>query len=434
MTARLCVLAPPVRPRSSYCAINGILALGCTCKSGLPVNSSRAKRRSCRRFSSGGHSPWQSCFPSSSVGYSESIQPGEPRASTPSRLSAPDVRRHWKILLRSLSLLWRHRLRSGLLLIMAALGVDGVVCSVNYGAGGTKQIVDQIRRMGTNVLIITPTQSRSVAGRARTGAAVRTLVDRDYLNIRKKLLNRVRSSALVTSSFRVKAGDLSKNAAIVGIEPDFFAIKNWPLESGGLFSEEQARVSTRLALLGHTMATDLFGSAPAVGQRVTIKRVPFVVAGVLIERGQGLDIGNEDNQVYVPLSTAMHRLMNVDHFSGIVIEIDSIDSMNSAADQLRDLLHGLHHIQPNQSDDFQVQNQKTLLDTQLAAASRLSFFLRWIGGSALLVSGLGIVAICWTAVKERTREVGTRRALGATRHDIFFQITAETFMRREGLT
>ena len=338
------------------------------------------------------------------------------------------MRRYWKILVRALSLLWRYRLRSGLLLVMAVLGVDGVVCSVNYGAGGTQQIIDQIRHMGTNVLIITPTQSRSIAGRARTGDAVPTLVARDYLNIRRTLLHRVRSSALVTSSFRVKAGDLSKNAAIVGIEPDFFAIKNWPLESGTLFSEEQERASARTVLLGYTVAEQLFGSAPAVGKRVIINRVPFVVAGILTERGQGLDLGNEDNQVYVPLSTAMHRLMNVDHFSGIVIEIDSIDSMDAAAAQLRALLHGLHHIQPNQSDDFQVQNQKTLLDTQLAAASRLSFFLWWIGGSALLVSGLGIVAICWTAVKERSREVGTRRALGATRHDIFFQITAETFM------
>ena len=132
------------------------------------------------------------------------------------------------------------------------------------------------------------------------------------------------------------------------------------------------------------------------------------------------------SQVYVPLTTGMRRLLNVDHYSGIVIEIDSTSSMNAAAEQMRTLLRSLHHTQRNQPDDFQIQNRKTLLDTQLAAGSRLDFFLRWIAASALTVSGLGIVALTWIALKERTREIGTRRALGATRSDIFLQVLVET--------
>ena len=323
-------------------------------------------------------------------------------------------------------MLWRYRLRSGLLILMAALGVDGVVCSVNYGAGGTQQILDQIRRMGTNVLIVTPAQSRAIAGRARTGGTVTTLVERDYTAIRESLLVRTRSSALVTANFWIKAGDLSKNATVVGAEPDYFAIKNWPLATGELFDATHERTAARLALLGNTVAGDLFGTSSAVGQHVMINRTPFVVVGVLAERGQGLDISNEDSQIYVPLTTAMRRLLDVDHYSGIVIEVDSASSMNAAAEQMRTLLHSLHHVQQNQPEDFQIQNQKTLLDTQMAAASRLDFFLRWIAASALTVSGLGIVAITWIALKERTREIGTRRALGATRNDIFFQVLVET--------
>jgi putative ABC transport system permease protein len=334
--------------------------------------------------------------------------------------------RNLKIAVRTLRQLWRYPLRSGLLILMAALGVDGVVCSVNYGAGGTRQILDQIRRMGTNVLIVTPAESRAVAGRARTGGAVTTLVERDYAAIRKTLLVRTRSSALVTASLWVKAGDFSKNAAVVGVEPDYFTIKSWPLAAGELFDGNEGRTGARLAVLGHTVAVDLFGSSPAVGQRVMISRVPFIVAGVLVERGQGLDISNEDNQVYVPLMTAMRRLMNVDHYSGIVIEIDSTNSMNDAAEETRSLLRSLHHAGRNQPDDFQIQNQKTLIDTQMVAASRLDFFLRWIAASALTVSGLGIVAITWIALRERTREIGTRRALGATRSDIFLQVSVET--------
>ena len=331
-----------------------------------------------------------------------------------------------QIIIRSFRVLWRYRLRSALLMLSAATGVAGVVCSVNYGASGTAQILDQIRRMGTNVLIVTPGQSRVVAGRARTGQPVITLVERDYVAIRREVQNRTRSSALVTASFWLKAGDLSKNTAVVGCEPDYFLIRNWPAVDGDIFDATQQRTASRVALLGYTVARDLFGANSPIGARLLINRVPFTIIGVLPEHGQGLDVSNEDSQVYVPLSTAMRRLMNLDHYSGLVIEIDSLTHMDQAASQIRSLLHQLHHIQLNQPDDFQVQNQKTLLDTQLSAAHRLNFFLRWIGASALLVSGLGMLGITWIAVQERTREFGTRRALGATVSDVFLQVASES--------
>ena len=333
--------------------------------------------------------------------------------------------RTWQIIVRSLHLLWRYPLRSALLVLSAATGVAGVVCSVNYGAGGTKQILDQIRKMGTNVLIVTPAQSRVIAGRARTGQPVTTLVEHDYLVIRREVVNRTRSSAFVNGSFWLKAGDFFKNTVLVGCEPDYFSIKNWPVGEGELFDSAQERTASRVVLLGHTVAQDLFTATSPIGKRLLINRVPFTVVGVLTERGQGLDVSNEDNQVYVPLSTGMRRLMNVDHYSGFVVEIDSVDHMDQAAAQIRSVLHELHHIRPDQPDDFQVQNQKTLLDTQIAAGSRLNFLLLWIGTSALIVSGSGMLGITWIAVKERTREFGTRRALGATSSDVFLQVASE---------
>ena len=334
--------------------------------------------------------------------------------------------RQVQIIIRALRLMSRYWLRSALLILSAALGVSGVVCSVNYGASGTKQILDQIRGMGTNVLIITPAQSRVIAGRARTGGLVTTLVERDYRTIKNEVLSRARSSALVTQSFWTKAGDLSKNSAVVGCEPDYFAIKNWRVVAGGVFDSTQERTAARVAVLGYTVAVDLFGRSSPIGQRMMINRVPFTVIGVLSERGQGLDVSNEDSQIYVPLGTAMRRLMNVDYYAGIVLEMDSLSAMDGAAEQSRSLLHQLHHIQPNRVGDFQIQNQKSLLATQLVAAKRLNFFLRWIAVSALTVSGVGIMSITWIAVKERTHEIGTRRALGATKSDIFLQVLCET--------
>lgn len=334
--------------------------------------------------------------------------------------------RRRQIVLRGVRLMWRYRLRSALLILSAALGVGGVVCSVNYGASGTRQVLDQIRRMGTNVLIVTPAQSRAVAGRARTGAAVTTLVERDYRALKSEVLSRTRSSAFVTQSFWAKAGDFSKNAVVVGCEPDYFTIKDWQTSAGELFEASQERSSVRVAVLGYTVANDLFAGSWPVGQRMLIDRAPFTVIGVLTERGQGLDVSNEDSQIYVPLSTAMRRLMNVDHYAGIVLELDSLSGMDAAADKSRLLLRRLHHIQTNRADDFQIQNQKTLLETELDASKRLGFFLRWIAASALVVSGLGIVAITWISVKERSHEIGTRRALGATAGDIFLQIACES--------
>ncbi len=310
-------------------------------------------------------------------------------------------------------------------MLSAALAVCGVVVSVNYGASGTEKVLDQIRRLGTNVLIITPAQSKSVGGRARTGSPVTTLVERDYIVLKKDVQSRTRSSAIVTDSFWIKAGDLSKNATVVGCEPDYFTVKDWATRAGEVFEGAQDRAASRVAVLGHTVAIDLFGLSSPVGRPITINRVPFTVVGVLRERGQGLDISSEDNQVFVPLKTAMRRLMNVDHFAGILMEIDSLQRMDQAATQIRTLLRQQHHTPSSQPDDFQVQNQKTLLDTQMAAARRLKFFLNWIGISALIVSGLGIVAISWISVRERTREIGTRRALGATAEDIILQLQCE---------
>jgi putative ABC transport system permease protein len=327
---------------------------------------------------------------------------------------------------RAMRMMWRFRLRSSLLILSAGLGLSGVVCSVNYGASGTEQLLAQIRQMGMNLLIITPAESRSIAGRARTGTLVTTLVERDYYSIRSEIPSQVRSSAIVTQSFWTKAGDFSKNAVVVGCEPSYFQIKSWLITDGRVFDSTEERSESRVVLLGRTVAADLFGASSPVGQRMMINRVPFTVIGVLTERGQGLDVSNEDAQLYVPLTTAMRRLMNVDHFGAIVLELASLEYLDRASDQIRSLLRRMHHVRQNQADDFQIQNQKDLLDTQTSTGKRLGYLLRWISACALVVSGLGIVAISWIAVKERTQEIGTCRALGATTPDIFFQVTCET--------
>ena len=335
------------------------------------------------------------------------------------------MRKSFYIAAGALRTVWRFRLRSALTLLSAMLGVSGVIASVNYAAGGRRQVLEQIRRMGTNVLIITPQLSRRVGGRAQTGTLVTTLVDADYAAIRRNVSSIARASATAASGFLVKAGDLSKNAPVVGCEPDYFLIKNWDVTVGGTFDAADLRRSSRVALLGYTVAQDLFGTGSPLGERLFINRVPFEVVGVLAERGQGLDVVNEDNEVFVPLTTARRRLMNIDYFSSLVLEIDRLDNMNNAGRLADTILRQRHRVSLTAPSDFQVQNQKTLLDTQNQSSEKLNALVRTIGLSGLVVSGLGILAVCWISVKERTVEIGTRRALGATRSEVFFQILLE---------
>jgi putative ABC transport system permease protein len=319
----------------------------------------------------------------------------------------------------------RFRLRSMLVISCAALGVAGAITAVNYASGGQQQVLEQIRRLGTNVIVVSAKQSQAIAGRERTGAIVVTLVEADYIALRRELLGPVRSSARISAPLRLKAGFLSKVASVTGVEPDYFPMKSWEPVSGELFGADDIKRSARVALLGHTAARDLYGDVQPVGERLFINRVPFEIIGVLAERGAGLDDTNEDGQVFVPLTAAMRRLLNIDYYNSILFEIPDVDSMSQAERGIVDLLRTRHRISKFRPDDFQVQSQRELIETQLASSDRLGFLVRWVGFSALVVAGLGILSIAWIAVRDRTREIGTRRALGATAADIFFQFVFE---------
>jgi putative ABC transport system permease protein len=326
----------------------------------------------------------------------------------------------------SLRSIWRFRLRSGLILLSGLLGVGGVISAINYAEEGRLKVLNRIQQLGTNVLVVTPNLSRNAGGRAKTGTIVPTLVASDYAEILREIPEIEKSSATVTASFLVKARELSKsNCLVMGTEPDYAPIRHWQTTEGEFYGIQEMRRSARVAVLGATVWRDLFGSESPIGKRMFINRVPFEVIGVLEERGQGLDATNEDNQVYVPLSTAMRRLANVDYFSAILFKVARWDRMDETTVAIHQVLSKRHRALGNLPEDFQIQNQKSLVDTEIASSNRLTFLVRCVGLSGLVVSGLGILAICWIAVGERVVEIGIRRALGATRSDIFFQFLFE---------
>lgn len=312
-----------------------------------------------------------------------------------------------------------------LVVTCAALGVAGAITAVNYASGGRQKILQQIQRLGPTIVSVSAKQSRAVAGRERTGSIVTTLNERDYRALRQEVVGPVPSSAMVLANLRLKAGYLSKTAPVVGVEPAYFSMKAWALTDGVLFGDDDIRRSVRVALLGHNVARELFETASPVGERLFINRVPFEVIGVLSERGPGLDATNEDGRVFVPLTAAMRRLLNIDYYNMLLFDIPDTAEMDQTTRQIEALLRIRHRISAFRPDDFQVRTQQELVATQLAAADRLGFLVGWIGLSALAVAGLGILSIAWIAVRDRTTEIGTRRALGATAPQVFFQFVFE---------
>jgi putative ABC transport system permease protein len=334
--------------------------------------------------------------------------------------------RNWGALLATVGQrLWRYRLRSVLAIACAALGVAGAITAVNYASGGRAQILTQIRRLGTNLLVISAEPSRAVAGRERTGDIVTTLTEADYLAIRREVPAIRSASGMVWQDLRLKAGYLSKVGRVVGVEPGYFPMKAWTTAGGRWFDAEDLRRSARVAVIGARVSRDLYNDVSPVGERIFINRIPFEVIGVLDERGPGLDGTDEDGHVFVPLTTAMRRVLNRNHYHALLLELPTPQQVESTATTLRQLLRVRHRSTAKRPDDFRVQSQTDLVRSQLDAADRLAFLVRWVAVSALLVAGLGMLAIAWIGVRDRTREIGTRRALGATSGDIFLQFTIE---------
>jgi len=277
----------------------------------------------------------------------------------------------------------RFAFRSALILLASSLGIGGVIVSVNFAAGGRREALNQIARLGVNALSVVPQKDRGAAGRARTGSISQTLVLPDYNAIRQQVPAIVRASPIASGEFRIKSGDLSKTTQIIGCQPDYPLIKNWSLAAGEWFSQDDDRRSARVAVIGYRVARDIFGDESPVGRPLFIDRTPFQIVGLLEERGQGLDVVSEDDQVYIPLQTAMHRVMNVTYFSGFLLEVNRMEEMDDAAARIEALLRGRHHRLANLPDDFQVRNQKTLIDTQLSSSRQLEFYVVSSGSAAL---------------------------------------------------
>jgi putative ABC transport system permease protein len=226
---------------------------------------------------------------------------------------------------------------------------------------------------------------------------------------------------------QVKYGNLSTNTTIVGTTSDFQAIRNFRAATGWFFSDEENSASRRVAVLGRSVVNNVFGSEDPIGETIRIGKIPFEVIGVMEAKGVDLNGFDQDDQIFIPIRTALRRVFNLSYINSINIQAVSLEKMKETEKQVIEVLRDRHRLnKQNKADDFTVQNQTDLLETQRETTDTFTMLITSIAAISLLVGGIGILAIMLIAIRERTNEIGLRMAVGASRKDILIQFVIES--------
>ncbi|MCI0364828.1 MAG: ABC transporter permease, partial [Phycisphaerales bacterium] len=322
-----------------------------------------------------------------------------------------------------------NKLRSALTMLGIIIGVASVIAMVAVGSGATARIQEQIASIGSNVIIVLSGSITSSGVRLGSGFSP-TLTEDDARAIVQEIPAVEAAAPASRGGAQVVYENMNWATQIVGVTPDYLRIRDLRAASGEPFTDDDVASSNKVALLGPTVARNLFGSADPVGQVIRIKSVPFLVSGVLSAKGQSPSGQDQDDVVLVPLSTAKKKVLgtnqaNADSVGAIMVQARAPELMKEAEEQTRVLLRQRHRIQSNGEDDFTVRNLEEVFQAQETSARVMSILLASIAGVSLIVGGIGIMNIMLLSVTERTREIGLRQAVGAKTKDILTQFLVE---------
>lgn len=319
--------------------------------------------------------------------------------------------------------LWRNRMRSFLTILGIIIGVGAVIAIVGVGNGAKKQIEDRINSLGSNVIMIFPGQITQ--GGIRQRANVTNFTDRDMELIRRNSPATAAISPQVRTTAQAKSATLNWDTTIYGVSPDFFTIRNWPIEEGRLFTDQETAQSLPVCVIGQVVAENLFGAEDPVGQIIQINKAPFKILGVLSKKGGGGFGGDQDDAIIAPYTVVMRRIMGTTYFNQLLVSAVDPDKIAQASEEISASLRESHHLASWQEDDFNLRTQDELSQTAQQTSQVLILFLGSVAGISLLVGGIGVMNIMLVSVTERTREIGVRRAVGATRGNILLQFLIE---------
>lgn len=329
----------------------------------------------------------------------------------------------------ALSAIGANALRSALTMLGIIIGVAAVIAMVAIGSGARERVDSQIKSLGANLAII---QAGNVTqGGVRLGAgASSTLTDEDAKAVAAEVEDVVASASVITTRAQAVYAGTNWSTTITATDLDFFTAREWGLAEGRLFEPEELRRGEIVAIIGQTVARNLFGDSDPLGQMFRIRNVPFKVIGVMAGKGQSALGQDQDDVIFVPLDTGRRRIVGRNYardrsVQTIMVKFASEQAINPGIEQTRALLRQRHRLTEDQEDDFIVRNLTEIANTATAAASTLSWLLAAVAGVSLLVGGIGIMNIMLVSVTERTREIGLRLAVGARQRDVLSQFLIE---------
>jgi putative ABC transport system permease protein len=327
-----------------------------------------------------------------------------------------------RIAIRALT---RNKMRSLLTMLGIIIGVGAVITTVGVGQGAQKQVQDQIASLGTNLLYIS-SGSVNRGGIRLGGGATKTLTYDDMTAIVQGVPTISQAAPGAGANALVVSDNQNWSTRVTGTEPQYFDIRNWPFAMGGNFTQDDVTRSTNVAVLGATVQQNLFGKANPVGQTVRIGTLPFQVVGVLAAKGQSGLGQDQDDGVYVPITTLQKKISGQNWLQYIMASATSQPASFAATGQITALLRDRHRIRVGQDADFTVKNLADVAQLADASAQVMTLLLASIAGVSLIVGGIGIMNIMLVSVTERTREIGIRIAIGATESDVLRQFLSES--------
>jgi len=323
-----------------------------------------------------------------------------------------------------------NKMRSALTMLGIIIGVGAVIAMLAVGTGASRRISEYISKMGSNLLMIVP--GTTTAGGVRMGSGTQptlTLADAEAILKESRAVSDV--APVLSGVAQVVYGHQNWSTGVVGTTPGMLNVRDWPLASGRSFTQQDVKSATKVCLLGQTVVENLFGDMDPIGQFIRIKNLPFTVIGVLAPKGQSPQGQDQDDTIYVPVTTAQKKLFGTT-FPGMVrtimVKAKSTEDLASAEKQVNELLRQRHRIGPKQDNDFTVRNLTQFMQAQEQSTKVMTLLLGAIASVSLLVGGIGIMNIMLVSVTERTREIGIRMAIGAKTWDIRLQFIIEALI------
>lgn len=328
----------------------------------------------------------------------------------------------WNSLVIALKQMERNLMRSFLTVLGVVIGVSAVITMVSLGNGATKAVSDQISSLGSNLLIVMPGQ-RFGASRAGASAPSFKISDADAIRSQITALDAVAPTA--SDSVTVVSEGKNWTTTITGTTDDYFKAGSWHLSSGRTFTETEERAGKAVCIVGETVRRKLFGTQDPVGGEIRVKNFSCEIVGLLTPKGQASMGRDQDDTVVMPLGTLQRRLSGTQDVGTLMVSVAEGRSTETVQRQIEALLRERRHITGDEDDDFNVLDTKEIAETMSGATRVLTALLGAVAAVSLLVGGIGIMNVMLVSVTERTREIGTRLAVGAREHEVLLQFLVE---------